>query len=168
VSALFNQYSYVMFSVGAILIIVGVIRLAYHVRWTVLVSAGVLMGLVAATGLFLLRPGAGDVDSTRGADIILNDGKPTFLEFFSNFCAGCLAARPAVNQLVKDIHDEYADGFNVLRIDIHTDVGRALRQRYGFTYSPEFVLFDSQTQEVWRGHVPPDLSQVSLAGGNTQ
>ena len=52
--------------------------------------------------------------------------------------------------------------FNILRIDIHTDFGRELRNRFGFTATPEFVLFDGSGREVWRAHTPPAPEQLAL------
>ena len=60
--------------------------------------------------------------------------------------------------IVKKIGGE----FNILRIDIHTDFGRELRNRIGFTATPEFVLFDSAGREVWRAHIPPTPEQLAL------
>ena len=69
-----------------------------------------------------------------------------------------MAARPIVDGIVEDISEQY----NILRVDIHTGFGRELRQQIGFTYSPEFVLFDSSGQEVWRDHVPPSPEQLAI------
>jgi thioredoxin-related protein len=70
-----------------------------------------------------------------------------------------VAARPIVDGIVEDIEDQY----NILRVDIHTEFGRALRQRFGFSYTPEFVLFDGEGQEIWRDHIPPSAAQLTLA-----
>ena len=121
-----------------------------------MVAALGIMLVLSIAGNFLLRPGNSDVDSVDAAEVALINGRPTFLEFFSNFCASCLALRPAVDVLVSDIQPE----FNVLRIDIHTDFGRELRQNFEFSYTPEFALFDSNGQEVWRGHTLPPRDQV--------
>jgi hypothetical protein len=64
---------------------------------------------------------------------------------------------------VDGIVEEIGEEFNILRIDIHTPLGRELRPRIGFTYTPEFVLFDSAGQEVWRDHTPPSHEQLRLA-----
>ncbi len=74
----------------------------------------------------------------------------------------CVAACPVVDRIVEDIGER----FNVLRVDIHTEFGRELRQQIGFTYSPEFVLFDNGGQEVWRDHVPPSFEQIAQVGGS--
>ena len=69
-----------------------------------------------------------------------------------------MAARPIVDGIVEDISQQ----FNILRVDIHTEIGRELRRRLGFSYTPEFILFDSAGQEVWRNHVPPSPEHLAL------
>jgi hypothetical protein len=48
-------------------------------------------------------------------------------------------------------------------VDIHTDFGRTLRERYGFSFTPEFVLFDSAGSEIWRSHTPPSETELEQA-----
>jgi thiol-disulfide isomerase/thioredoxin len=152
---IFNQYSYVLISFAVVLVSV-LLLWRYAVDRRIVVAAAVSFVALSMTGYFLLRPGASDVDSASQAQITLQNGKPTFLEFFSNYCAGCLALRPRVDLITNEIADEY----NVLRIDIHTDFGRELRQSLRFTYTPEFILFDSTGQEVWRDHTIPPIEQI--------
>lgn len=71
----------------------------------------------------------------------------------------CMAARPAVDGIVEDIQQD----FNVLRVDIHTELGIALRERLGFTSTPEFILFNADGEAVWRDHFPPTPEQIALA-----
>lgn len=158
-SSLFNQYSYLLFSLGAFVAVLVLLRLARAKRRLAL-AAGVLVVVLAVGGWFVLRPGASDVTSTEAAEAMINSGKPTFVEFFSNYCAGCLSARAAVDGLVEQMTERYGDSYNILRIDIHTEFGRALRERYGFSFTPEFVVFDTTGTEVWRSHVPPTLEEI--------
>lgn len=160
--AIFNQYSYVLISLAVLIAAVLVLsRFAVSRRIISVTVAGLLVFILA--GYFLLRPGLGDIDSTSAAEAAIQNGKPTFLEFFSNYCAGCLAIRPVVDQIAAELGDE----FNILRIDIHTEAGRELRERYKFAYTPEFVLFNPQGQEVWRSHNPPGEVQLALARGQS-
>ncbi|MBZ0295621.1 MAG: hypothetical protein K8L99_23895 [Anaerolineae bacterium] len=153
-----NQYSYILISLGVIFVSILLLR-RYLVSTRVLSSAVLSLVILSAAGFFLLRPGAGDTDSLSVAEATLNNGKPTFLEFFSNYCAGCLAVRPVVDRYAEDL----ADSFNVLRVDIHTDVGRELRGRYDFSFTPEFLLFNREGEVVWRGHTPPPDEQIAVA-----
>jgi thiol-disulfide isomerase/thioredoxin len=153
---IFNQYSYILINLIVIVASVGLLLRYVADRRVVAGAAGVLITLGIA-GHFLLRPGFSDVDSVSAAQATLRNGKPTLIEFFSNYCASCLALRPAIDLLVKDIKEEY----NILRIDIHTEFGRELRQNFQFAYTPEFVLFDSSGQEVWRGHTLPPRERIA-------
>lgn len=161
-----NQYSFVLISLAGILILLGVARILLHLRWRNVFISGALLGVIAVAGFFTLRPGASDVDTLDEAELILSNGNPTLLEFFSNYCAGCIGVRPAVDNLVSNIRDRYSDSFNVLRIDIHTAFGRTLRERYGFSFTPEFILLDGAGHEIWRSHGPPDFATLSLVAAS--
>ena len=157
-----NQYSYILIAAGVILGAALLLRLL-RVRWVGVGSAALLFVVLFTVGWLLLRPGESDVESLDAADTLLSNGNPTFVEFFSNYCAGCISVRPVVDNLVADLQERYGDQYNVLRVDIHTTFGRALRERYGFSYTPEFVLFDGSGTEIWRNHVPPSDNEIELA-----
>lgn len=157
-----NQYSYLFIGAGVTLGAVLLLRLL-HARWAIAGIVALVIIILFAAEWLILRPGASDVDSLDAADAILNNGNPTFVEFFSNYCAGCIAARPVVDTLVADLQTRHGDAYNVLRVDIHTTFGRVLRERYGFSYTPEFVLFDGGGEEVWRDHLPPSQNDIEIA-----
>jgi thiol-disulfide isomerase/thioredoxin len=156
-NSIFNQYSYLFISVGALLAMFIILRVL-KIQWRLTLASLITIAGILIIGWFILRPAKGDVDSVKSAEAVLTNGKPTFVEFFSQYCLGCLAARPAVDSLISNIQDR----FNILRVDIHTDYGRDLRERYHFSYSPEFVLLDQNGEEVWRAHVPPSLQELQL------
>ena len=156
-----NQFSYVLISLAIIAASLLVLR-RYEVDRRLMAALSITLMLFSLTGYLLLRPGASDVSSTGEAQTIIQNGKPTFLEFFSNYCAGCLAVRPAVDLLVDDIEDE----FNILRIDIHTEFGRELRDSLGFTSSPEFILLDAEGKVIWRDHTLPSRERLAAAANN--
>lgn len=162
-----NQYSFVLITALILLLAAGGLILR-RARWRTVVASLLALGLVIGAAYLLLRPGSSDVDSVEAAEAVIASGSPTLVEFYSNYCAGCLAARPAVDSLVAEIDARFEDSFNILRVDIHTPFGRVLRERYGFSYTPEFILFDPSGQEVWRSHTPPSLTEVeslASAGG---
>ena len=160
---IFNQYSYVIISLAVLIATVLVLRY-FVANWRVILAAvgGLLVFVIA--GFLLLRPGFSDVDSLSAAEAMIQNGRPTFMEFFSNYCAGCLAIRPVVDSLIEDMDDS----FNILRVDIHTDTGRELRQQYDFSYTPEFLLLDNQGNEVWRSHSPPTQDQINAMQNETE
>lgn len=159
-SSIGNQFSFVFFALGTLIAVLLVLRWR-RVHWRATVIIGLVIALVFTGGFLAFRVGASDVSSVGAAQAQIGNGKPTFLEFYSNFCAGCMSARPAVDALVSNMGDQ----FNILRIDIHTPVGREMRAIYGFTYSPEFVLFNPGGEEIWRSNSPPsntDLDRASV------
>lgn len=157
-----NQFSFILFSASGILLVFAVLRLKRTRPIVTLAGTGAAI-LLALTLFFAFRPGLSDVDSAAAANAMLNSGKPTMLEFFSNYCTNCMLFRPSVDALIADIRTEYANTFNVLRVDIHTDFGRELREQIGFSYTPEFVLFDANGDEMWRSHVPPPREEIDRA-----
>jgi hypothetical protein len=70
-----------------------------------------------------------------------------------------MTARPAVDDVVDRIEGD----FNILRVNIHADFGGELSETFGFSFSPEFILFDSNGKEIWRDHRLPADEQLQLA-----
>lgn len=156
---LFNQFSYLFFAGATLALAFAVLR--HYARLSMRIVIGAQTILIAAflIGFLVLRPGGESVNSASEALETVGNGKPTMLFFFSNYCALCITVNPIVEQLETDITDE----FNLLRIDIHTTTGRAVRQEFGFSFTPEFVLFDKNGNEVWRDHIPPSSGQLDRA-----
>lgn len=75
---------------------------------------------------------------------------------------GCMAARPIVDRLESD----YAGRLVVIRLNIQDPAGKILGERYGFKYTPTFVLLDAQGQQRWRtiGAIDPSEVQRTLDG----
>lgn len=168
---LFNQYSYPTFAaIGTLAILFVLWRL--RARKLILGLVGLALVIVFAFGWLALRPGSSDVDTVAAAEQVIHSGRPTLVEFYSNYCVGCMAVRETVDGLVAASNTRFGDNLSILRIDIHTELGRALRERYGFSYSPEFVLFNHAGAEVWRSHQPPGMGelesvvQAGVAGGS--
>jgi thiol-disulfide isomerase/thioredoxin len=155
--SIFNQYSYVVISVVVLAATILVLRY-FLSNWRVISAAVTGLLILMIAGFLLLRPGFSDVENLSAAEAMIQNGRPTFMEFFSNYCAGCLAIRPVVDSIASDI----GDTFNILRVDIHTETGRDLREHYNFSYTPEFLLLDTQGRAVWRSHSPPTQDQINL------
>lgn len=159
---LLNQFSYPLIGFGVFAVSYVALARYFKVRWYITTLAQIAIALVFIAGFLLLRPGESDVRSSDEALSQIGNGRPTLLAFYSNYCTGCLA----VNGQVDELEQELADEFNVLRVDIHTQAGRSLRQALGFSFTPEFVLFDAIGSEVWRDHVPPGQAELNLARGS--
>ncbi len=154
-----NQFSYILMTAGVLLGSYIFLRRRFRIRLPAVALIQFGFGAIFVTGFFLLRPGASTVSDFDVAHATINNGTPTFVEFFSNYCAGCIAVEPIVDRVVSQIEGE----FDVIRVDIHTTIGREMRTEYEFSFTPEFVLFNADGQEVWRDHVPPSSSQLDSA-----
>ncbi len=154
-----NQFSYPLIALGVLLVSLLLLRRLVRVPWRYVAGIEVLLAALFVIGFFVLRPGASDVSTVEEARALIGNGRPTFVEFFSNYCTGCLVARPAVDAVIEQIDGE----FNILRINIHSSEGRDLRDQYEFSFTPEFVLFTPQGVEVWRAHVPPGEAELNAA-----
>lgn len=154
----FNQYSFIIASLGLLAVLVIILRWR-RLRWRTTLGVVFLSILLLGWVWSFVRPSTGTADTLASAEATLNNGRPTFIEFYSQYCLGCVAVRGEVETLISRLHDRY----NILLVDIHTELGRALRQKLGFSYSPEFVLFDTHGQEVWRSNRPPSPVELALA-----
>ncbi len=52
--------------------------------------------------------------------------------------------------VVDGIEARYAGKLVVIRLDIHTTVGKQIADEYHFQYTPTFILFNGLGEEVWR------------------
>lgn len=154
-----NQFSYILITGGSVALVWLVLRRLVHARVGVVIAVQAAVIAVFVAGFVVLRTGDGDTDDAALARAVIANDRPTFIEFFSNYCTGCLLLRPTVDQIVREIQDDY----NVLRINIHTEAGRELRQQYNFSFTPEFLLLTANGVEVWRDHMPPDRAALALA-----
>lgn len=48
------------------------------------------------------------------------------------------------------LETEFEGRLTVIRINIQTQAGKQLAPAYGFEYTPTFIFFDEQGNEVWR------------------
>ncbi len=67
-----------------------------------------------------------------------------------------MVSEPAVNSL----EDRMGENADMLRASIHTEVGNQLAERYGFEFTPLFIVFDSQGEVIWRGNSVPSVEVV--------
>jgi thiol-disulfide isomerase/thioredoxin len=155
-----NQYSYVFISLGILTTSALVMYVITRGRLRLVIATEIVIALLLVAGFLVLRPGSGDIETVDDARALLTNGRPTFVEFFSNYCTGCLVVRPSVDQLISEIDDEY----NILRINIHTAAGRELSETYDFSFTPEFVVFDRGGREVFREHALPPADILTQAG----
>ncbi|MEW5988773.1 MAG: thioredoxin family protein [Chloroflexota bacterium] len=59
--------------------------------------------------------------------------------------------------------EEWGDQVEVVRVNIHEEATRPLTVRYGFQFTPTFVLLDGDGREVWRDTGGLDVAGVKQA-----
>lgn len=73
-----------------------------------------------------------------------NRGVPTLVEFYSPYCAGCMAIKPMVDQLEADAGTK----LQVIRLNIDVEPGKSLMTPYGVIFTPTFLMFDASGNRV--------------------
>jgi thiol-disulfide isomerase/thioredoxin len=68
------------------------------------------------------------------------------LEVQSPYCLGCVAIKPGVDRLEKELRGKWV----VRRVDIQSAEGRTLAGQYGIEMTPTFIFFDTAGREQWR------------------
>jgi len=54
--------------------------------------------------------------------------------------------KPVVDELENELEDE----ITFIRLNIQEEVGRELAPVYGFEFTPTFIYFDANGDELWR------------------
>jgi thiol:disulfide interchange protein len=156
-----NIYSFIIIAIA----VIGLFILFF--AWTGWNKRKVLalIALAAAFGLtwWGLRTGAGTTRDPGAAQLVIRQTEtPVLIEFYSDFCVGCLAARITVDQLERDLKGQ----LTVVRLDVASGAGVSLSRQLKATGTPTFILFDAQGQEIWRtvGALNADEVRAALTG----
>lgn len=75
-------------------------------------------------------------------------GLPLLLDFQAPWCYSCYYMDQHV--LGRDSFGRAAEGLVLLKIDVDTPEGRALKEKYRVTFLPTYVLFDAQGRPLGR------------------
>ena len=158
-------YTFLAIAIGFI-IVVGIILLSNKPKWNDYVAFGVIVsGLIIAWGIIhprqtILREGAEEVQSLIGS------GTPVLLEFQSPYCIACISIKPEVDKLEEELNNQISPEkqLHIVRLNIQEDAGRDLLSTYGFQFTPTFIYFDADGNEVWRlvGSFDPQKVRDSL------
>ncbi|RME90725.1 MAG: thioredoxin [Anaerolineae bacterium] len=62
--------------------------------------------------------------------------------------------------VVDGVEAQYQDRLLVIRLNIQEPTGRQLAPLYGFEYTPTFIFFDGQGNELWRQVGSLDTSRL--------
>lgn len=137
-----NQNSFIILGLFLITVLV-VWRLREGFRsqdWVAI--AALVAGFTLAFGIF--RP-TSQPDSVDRFEDNLGQGSPLLLSIQSPYCLACMSARPFLDR-IEEQHPE----LTVVRINIQNPAASGLLDEYGFQYTPTFIMFDPEGEELWR------------------
>lgn len=112
-----------------------------------LIFGGAMVALGAAWLVFrpVARPAA-----------TLPAGQPKLLEVQSPYCLGCVAIKPVVDRVEKELRGRLV----VQRVDIQSAEGSRLADQYGIELTPTFIFLDTAGKELWRSAGKLDVARV--------
>jgi thiol-disulfide isomerase/thioredoxin len=148
---LFREYSFIFVGLGLI-IAAGFILLTDKPKWNDFLAFGVIAaGLITAWVILhpVQTPLMGDAKNVQA---MIGSGTPTLLEFQSPFCITCTQIKPAVDELENELNNQISIGvpIHIIRLNIQESVGTELATAYKVEFTPTFIFFDTQGNEVWR------------------
>ena len=111
---------------------------------------------ISIQGLAMLQQSAAD---SVPYSVALANNKPTFLEFYANWCTTCQSMAPSIAQL----HQTYGEMVNFVMINIDDPQWIEPIETYQVTGVPQITLLDQTHQVTWTqvGKVPATiLNQV--------
>ena len=144
-----NRYSY-LFTSAVAMLVAWLVSARFGGLWPAVAVGGVGVGLALIQRV--LRGGASDVPTWDGVEAEIAKGRPLLIFLFSDSCGACLATRPIVDGIERDL----ADKLDVLRVNIAEDVGQEVRERFETRMVPTVILLDAEGVERYRteGRLP--------------
>ena len=127
------------------------------------------LAALLALALFLLRGGLQpaaplELLARQSLDLptALNDGRPTVVEFYADWCEACQAMAPAMETIVKEHHDQ----LDVVLLNVDNPRWQPEIDRYDVNGIPQLQLFDASGTTVGRAlgaRSKPELDAISSA-----
>lgn len=82
----------------------------------------------------------------------------TLLDFYAEWCGPCKFQSPIIDQLITEIPD-----VEIRKLDVDTDEGQLLGNRYGVKSIPTLILYNELGREVWRKTGVSSADQIKAA-----
>jgi thioredoxin 1 len=157
-----NQYSFILIAGLALLAVGGFFWFTGFTGRKSLALAALAVAFIAVwSGL---RTGASAFQDAAQAEVVIREARmPVLVEFYSDYCAGCLAARPTLDALEVDLKDE----LKIIRLDVASPSGQALGAELRLYATPTFIFFDAEGRELWRRIGTLDPAEVRAAVGKS-
>jgi thioredoxin 1 len=156
---IFNQNSFLI-SVLCIVLAIIFSVLFWGFKREIIIGLG---GLSLILGILFLIGFSSEtkyVVSENELDIISINENQTVLQFYSNLCLMCLSVKPLVDKL----ESEFSGKVNFHRINIQSNKGKRLAERYNVTLVPTFIFISKTGKIIYRksGTVPKKDDFISL------
>lgn len=160
--SIINQYSFVFIAVGgalALAILMWRLRRPHNalLRAAMLSIYGILVILILAGSRF---PASNTLASNYGhVEQTIHNGRPTFVMLYSHFCVGCITSLPSARSLDDQLLEQ-GQNIDLLFLDVHSEVGRIAREELGYNYTPTYILYNAEAQEVLRQNTMPSIEDI--------
>ncbi len=162
---LFREYSFIIVALG-LAIVAGFILLTNKPKWNDYLAFGVIMASLITAWIILHPRQTPLMEDAKSVQAMIGAGTPVLLEFQSPYCITCTQIKPMVDQLEEELNNGTTIGapIHIIRINLQEQVGMELAPVYNFVFTPTFIFFDSQGNEVWRmiGEFDPQKVRDSL------
>ncbi len=160
-----NQYSFLILAV-LLSLAAGSFLLRNNPTWRDFLAFGVIVAALVASWVVLHPVQTPLMEDAQKAQSLIGAGTPVLLEFQSPYCVLCAQVKPAVDKLERELDSQVGVGkrLHIIRLNVQEAAGRELASVYGFEFTPTFIYFDAQGNEVWRtiGNFDPQLALDSL------
>ena len=123
----------------------------------VILSVAILVGLrTEATSTSLPEL----AEESTPLEVALNNGKPTLMEFYANWCTTCQAMAPQLNE----IKHKYENQLNFVMLNVDNSKWLPEILNYRVDGIPHFVFLDQQATAIAQsiGEIPPTVMEANL------
>lgn len=142
---IFNQYS-ALWIAAALVLAVAFSLLRHKPGVRDFLALGVVVAGLTVAWLILHPVQTPLMEDAQKVQSMIGQGRPVLLEFQSPYCIACTQAKPIVDRLERELEGQVL----FIRLNIQEEAGRELAAAYRFQYTPTFIYFDAQGNEVWR------------------
>lgn len=110
------------------------------------------MSMTPLSGLMTLKSLAAEAVSYEAA---LANQKPTFIEFYADWCTTCQSTAPTI----QNLHQQYSEQINFVMLDIDNPKWASQIAQYKASGVPQFTLIaaDQAPINTWVGKVPKPI-----------
>ena len=143
-----------MLAAGLVLIVAAyfVARFGSLATWV----AWIAVVLALYLGYLRLRPGAGTALGSEEIEHLVGSGTPVLLHLYSNYCVVCMAAKPVMDGMEKELGRHV----RFVRVDVASSTGKKIGMSVGLDLVPAFIGYDGAGKERWRYQQLPSKGEL--------